>query len=444
MGFFVFKIYLRLTNFLHIFHDLISLDGQAFINVVAKFMVEFPNSRFLNRKTQPSMFTLVLLASISALAMNSFLPSLPNMAEHFGSSTSIMGLSVGIYLGASAVFQILVGPLSDRIGRRTVSLWALVIFILVSFACVYAPNTESFMALRGLQAIAACTFVLARAIVRDTTETQASGSKIAYISMGTAICPMFGPALGGLMGGWFGWEANFWFIGGLGILILIVAYFDLGETVPENTSGFREQFSEYPELLKSRRFWGYCLASAFGAGAFFAYLGGGPFVGSIVYNLSPEKLGLYFGAPAIGYFLGNFLSGRYTTRFGIDAMILWGLWIIFSGLSLSMVFSYLGYGSVETFFGFMILVGLGNGLSIPNSTAGMLSVRPHLAGTASGLGGAMMIAIGAALSTLAGAFLVPGSNEMPLLLLMWFSALSGVGVILYVRLRNKKLQTFVS
>ena len=444
MGCFVFKIYLRLTNFLHIFHDLISLDGQAFINIVAKFMAEFPNSRFLNRKTQPSMFTLVLMASISALAMNSFLPSLPNMAEHFGSSTSIMGLSVGIYLGASAVFQILVGPLSDRVGRRTVSLWALVIFILVSFACVYAPNTESFMALRGLQAIAACTFVLARAIVRDTTETQASGSKIAYISMGTAICPMLGPALGGLMGGWFGWEANFWFIGGLGILILIVAYFDLGETVPENTSGFREQFSEYPELLKSRRFWGYCLASAFGAGAFFAYLGGGPFVGSIVYNLSPQKLGLYFGAPAIGYFLGNFLSGRYTTRFGIDAMILWGLWIIFSGLSLSMVFSYLGYGSVETFFGFMILVGLGNGLSIPNSTAGMLSVRPHLAGTASGLGGAMMIAIGAALSTLAGAFLVPGSNEMPLLLLMWFSSLSGVGVILYVRLRNKKLQTFVS
>lgn len=441
---FCFKIYLRLTNFLHIFHDLISLDGQAFINIVAKFMAEFPNSRFLNRKTQPSMFTLVLMASISALAMNSFLPSLPNMAEHFGSSTSIMGLSVGIYLGASAVFQILVGPLSDRVGRRTVSLWALVIFILVSFACVYAPNTESFMALRGLQAIAACTFVLARAIVRDTTETQASGSKIAYISMGTAICPMFGPALGGLMSGWFGWEANFWFIGGLGILILIVAYFDLGETVPENTSGFREQFSEYPELLKSRRFWGYCLASAFGAGAFFAYLGGGPFVGSIVYNLSPQKLGLYFGAPAIGYFLGNFLSGRYTTRFGIDAMILWGLWIIFSGLSLSMFFSYLGYGSVETFFGFMILVGLGNGLSIPNSTAGMLSVRPHLAGTASGLGGAMMIAIGAALSTLAGAFLVPGSNEMPLLLLMWFSSLSGVGVILYVRLRNKKLQTFVS
>ena len=403
-------------------------------------MAKFPKPVFLNRETQPSMLMLVLLASISALAMNSFLPSLPNMAEHFGSSTALMGLSVGVYLGTSAIFQILVGPLSDRIGRRTVSLWALIIFSVVSISCVYAPNTFVFMFLRALQAIAACTFVVARAIVRDTTETQASGSKIAYISMGTAICPMFGPALGGLLDGWFGWEANFWFIGGLGIFILLIAYFDLGETVPENTQGFRQQFSEYPELLLSRRFWGYCLASAFGAGAFFAYLGGGPFVGSIVYNLSPEMLGLYFGAPAIGYFFGNFLSGRFTIRFGIDAMILWGLWIIFSGLSLSMVCSYIGYGTVETFFGFMIFVGLGNGLTIPNATAGMLSVRPHLAGTASGLGGAMMIAIGAALSTLAGAFLVPGSNEMPLLMLMWFSSLSGVAVIIYVRQRNKRLK----
>ena len=406
-------------------------------------MAKFPKPVFLNRETQPSMLMLVLLASISALAMNSFLPSLPNMAEHFGSSTALMGLSVGVYLGTSAIFQILVGPLSDRIGRRTVSLWALIIFSIVSISCVYAPNTFVFMFLRALQAIAACTFVVARAIVRDTTETQASGSKIAYISMGTAICPMFGPALGGLLDGWFGWEANFWFIGGLGIFILLIAYFDLGETVPENTQGFRQQFSEYPELLLSRRFWGYCLASAFGAGAFFAYLGGGPFVGSIVYNLSPEMLGLYFGAPAIGYFFGNFLSGRFTILFGIDAMILWGLWIIFSGLSLSMVCSYFGYGTVETFFGFMIFVGLGNGLTIPNATAGMLSVRPHLAGTASGLGGAMMIAIGAALSTLAGAFLIPGSNEMPLLMLMWFSSLSGVAVIIYVRQRNKRLKKTV-
>jgi DHA1 family bicyclomycin/chloramphenicol resistance-like MFS transporter len=407
---------------------------------VSTVMPDFSDARFFDRHTQPHMFTLVLLASISALTMNSFLPSLPSMAKHFGSTTAIMGLSVGIYLGSSAVLQILVGPLSDRVGRRPVLLWSLGIFVAASFACIYAPNVLSFLVLRAVQALAACSMVLARAIVRDTTDTQTSGSKIAYISMGMAITPMFGPALGGFLDGWFGWQANFWMIGSIGIFIWIVTYFDQGETLSTTTQRFGEQLSEYSELLTSQRFWGYCMTAAFGAGTFFAYLGGGPFVGSIVFGLSPEQLGVYFGLPAVGYFLGNFLSGRYTIRFGIDSMVLWGLWTILSGLSLSIAWSYLGYGSAESFFGFMIFVGLGNGLILPNATAGMLSVQPHLAGTASGLGGSIMIAGGAVLSTLAGAVMAPGGDEMPLLLLMWSSAVGGVGIILYVYRRNRELQ----
>jgi len=346
---------------------------------------------------------------------------------------------VAIYLGSSAVLQILVGPLSDKIGRRPALLWSLGIFIFASFACIFAQNTIVFMILRAIQAFAACAMVLSRAIVRDTSDTQKSASKIAYISMGMAITPMFAPALGGFLDNWFGWRANFWMIGGVGTLIWVVTYFDQGETVPPSTQGFQKQLKEYTELLASRRFWGYCLASAFGAGAFFAYLGGGPFVGSIVFNLSPEKLGIYFGAPAIGYFAGNFISGRYAVRFGIDAMILHGLNIILIGMTLSVILSYLGYSTVESFFGFMVFVGLGNGLCIPNATAGMLSVRPHLAGAASGLGGSISIAGGAVLSTVAGLMLVPGSTEMPLLLLMWVSSLAGVLLILSVRRRNRKL-----
>ena len=255
------------------------------------------------------------------------------------------------------------------------------------------------MTLRVIQAFSACAMVVARAIVRDTNDTMTSGSKIAHISMGMAVTPMFAPALGGVLDGWFGWQDNFWMIGGFGTLTWIITYFDKGETVPVKTTGFIKQFSEYPELITSRRFWGYCLASAFSAGSFFAYLGGGPFVGSVVFDLTPEKLGIYFGAPAIGYFTGNFLSGRYTARFGINPMILWGLSIIFVGMSLSLICAYLGYSSVEGFFGFMIFIGLSNGLFIPNATAGLLSVRPYLAGAASGLGGSISIAGGAALST---------------------------------------------
>ena len=185
-------------------------------------MNEKPASRFLDNSTQPSLLTLMLLASISALAMNSFLPTLDIMASFFNTSTAIMGLSVGIYLGSSAIFQILAGPLSDNVGRRTVSIGALIIFIVASLGCIYSTSVENFMIFRAVQAASACLMVIARAIVRDTTSTEKSGARIAYISLGMAISPMLGPAIGGFLGGLFGWEANFWLIVLLGLLALVI------------------------------------------------------------------------------------------------------------------------------------------------------------------------------------------------------------------------------
>ena len=401
-------------------------------------MNENPKSRFLNNTTQPSMLTLMLLASISALAMNSFLPTLDIMAVFFSTSTAIMGLSVGIYLGASAIFQILAGPLSDNVGRRTVSIGALIIFIAASLGCIYSPNVEIFMFFRAVQAASACLMVIARAVVRDTTSTKASGSKIAYISLGMAISPMLGPALGGFLGGLLGWEANFWLIVFLGLLSLIVVYLDQGETCPQIAGGFRQQFSSYPELLSSKLFWGYCLASAFAAGTFFSFLGGGTFVGAVVYNLPAEILGLYFAVPAFGFLLGTLFAGKYSTIVGIDNMIIIGLGILVLGLSLSLLLRFLYFGTSETFFGFMALVGIGNGICMPNATAGMLSVKPNLAGAASGLGGSIMIAFGALLSILAGFILTDENTDIQLLIMMWTLSLCAIGIALFTRSRTQE------
>ena len=404
-------------------------------------METHPSSRFLHRTTQPSMFTLMLLASISALAMNSFLPSLENMAQHFNTSSAIMGLSVGIYLGSSAIFQLFAGPLSDNIGRRPVLLWALAIFVLSSIGIIYAPNTATFMLLRAFQASSACAMVLARAVVRDTTTTEKSSSKIAYISLGMAVAPMLGPAVGGYLGGHFGWEANFWMIVFLGLVTWFIIYFDHGETSPKHDKGFLQQFKVYPEILTSWRFWGYCLASAFAAGIFFAFLGGGTFVGSVIYNLNPQQLGIFFALPAFGFLIGTLFAGKYSTKFGIDSMISLGLLILFFALTASLVCSYFNYDSAVTFVGFMSLVGLGNGICMPNASAGMLAVRPHLAGTASGLGSSMMIAFGALLSTFAGAILSSESTEMPLLFIMWFLSICALCIMLSVRKRNSLFGT---
>ena len=396
--------------------------------------------RFLDRSTPPHIFTLILLASISTLSMNIFLPSLPNIASDLNSSTNIMGLSVGIYLASSAVLQLIIGPVSDQIGRRPLILWSLVVFCLSTFAAVFSTSATQFLILRVFQAVSASCIVLSRAIVRDTTDSvEKAGSKIAYVTMGMAVIPMVGPAVGGLLDYQYGWEASFWTLCFLGIVILVISFFDVGETLSDHGQGFFEQISTYPSLLKSKRFWAYCLSSACVAGAFFSYLGGAPFVGNEVFGLEPKNLGLLFGAPALGYLVGNYIAGRFSTKIGLDKMIFLGITIALLGISISLVVSFLSMGSIFSFFGFMTFVGLGNGMSLPNATSGMMSINPKLAGTAAGLGGAIMIGGGAGLSSVANFILSPGSTEVPLLVLMWISVFCGLCSVIFASYRNKRI-----
>lgn len=395
--------------------------------------------RYLDRSTAPHVTTLILLAGISAMAMNIFLPSLPGMAAHFAVDYSVMQLSVATYLAMSAVLQILIGPISDKFGRRPVILWGVILFCVATFGCLLAPNATVFLIFRSLQAVVAVAMVLSRAVVRDMYAQDRAASMIGYVTMGMAVVPMIAPAIGGVLEDAFGWQANFAMLLGCGLLVLFIAWRDLGETGTPSENSLMQQFREYPELLTSQRFWGYCLASAFGSGAFFAYLGGAPFVGTQVFGLTPSQLGLYFAAPSIGYFLGNWATGVLAARHGVNRMVLWGTISSTIGMGLSLIVSYAGYSSPLVFFGFMSLVGVGNGMTIANATAGMLSVRPHLAGTASGLGGAIMIGGGAALSALAGALLIPGRGEFPLVWIMFVTSALAVVAILYVIRRERQL-----
>jgi MFS transporter, DHA1 family, multidrug resistance protein len=395
--------------------------------------------RFLNRATPPHIVTLILLSGISALGMNIFLPSLPNMTEYFQTDYRLMQLSVALYLGVNGALQIVIGPIADRSGRRPVILWGLVVFLVATLGCIFAPTAEVFLAFRMMQAGVAVGIVLSRAAVRDMYPQNQAASMLGYVTMGVAVVPMIGPAIGGALDGLFGWTSSFWLMFLLGVAIITLTWFDFGETAHKSGKTLVAQFREYPELLRSPRFWGYSLASGFASGAFFAYLGGGPFVGTVIYGMEARELGLYFGSPAIGYFTGNFISGRFSVRVGVNRMVLWGCVTILFGVSLSVLVMVTGYGSAQSFFGFMIFVGLGNGMSIPNATAGAMSVRPHLAGTASGLSGAIMLIGGAALSGLAGMLLVPETGAVTLLLIMLATAALGVLAILVVLWRERQL-----
>ncbi len=396
-------------------------------------------SRLLDRSSPPHIATLIALTSLSALSMNLFLPSLPGMTAHFDTTYGVMQIAVAGYLGVNGAMQLGIGPVSDRFGRRTVMLWAIAIFCLATVGCLLATDVATFLAFRMLQAAIVAGIVLPRAAIRDLYSQDESASMIGYVTMGMSVAPMLAPALGGVLDGLFGWQASFVALLVAGIGAFALAYFDMGETAARSTSNFREQAAQYPDLLRAPRFWGYAGTAALSSGAFFAYLGGAPYVGSTVFGLDPATLGVYFGAPAIGYLVGNGLTGRYARTVGTNRMVLAGCFVNAAGLILSLALSLAGWGGPVAFFGCMTFVGLGNGLVIPNATAGALSVRPHLAGTASGLSGAIMIGGGAGLSALAGVILTGAATSRPLLWLMLATAIGSVAAIAMVIRREARL-----
>jgi len=402
-------------------------------------MTSAPATRFLDRTTPPHVSTLILLAGMSAAAMNIFLPSLPSMTVHFQTDYALMQASVTLYLAGSAILALIAGPLSDRFGRRTTMLWGIALFVVATAGCLLATDIWTFLACRMLQSVMTVGMVLGRATIRDLHSTDRAASMIGYVTMGMAIVPMFAPLIGGVLDQLLGWRASFWLLLLLGFAIFALTWTDQGETSTRSGRSIWRQFADYPGLFRSQRFWGYALAAMFASGAFFSYLGGAPYVGSEVFHMSPAKLGFYFGAPAIGYALGNFVTGRFAQRHGVNRMVLWGSVVNASGVGVSLCVFLTGLGNEVTFFAFMTLVGLGNGLVIPNATSGMLSVRPELAGTASGLGGAIMVGGGAALGHFAGIALEAGTGAFPLLWIMFGTSSMAVVCILWVIRRTAQV-----
>ena len=397
--------------------------------------------RWLDRTTPPHIFTLVIVAATGALAMNIFLPSLPGIAKYYQTDYSAAQLLVPVFLAATAFLQLLIGPLSDRFGRRPVLMVSLSIFIVSTIAATMTATIEALLVCRVFQAFASAGIVLSRAVVRDTVEhIDDAASRIGYVTMGMAMVPMVAPTIGGFLDEIQGWQATFWFAALFGIFGLVLVYFDLGETNKSPASNMMEQVRSYPQLFSSRRFWGYTLTAAFSSGCFFAFLGGGPFIATEFLHMSPSGYGIYFGLVALGYMFGNYLSGRFSRMVGTTKMMMSGCLIVVAGIAFSIVLFNTGYIHPLSLFLPAGIIGIGNGMTLPNATAGMVSIRPRLAGAASGLGGTLQLGGGALMALLAAAVLNADSGPNPLLYVMMLSAVLAVATAAYVILVDWQMQ----
>lgn len=354
---------------------------------------------------RPSYAILIAISAVGPLALNIFMPSIPGLQQEFGISYGVAQLTLTLYLIGMAACQLVYGPISDRVGRRPMLLAGMSLFVLASLMAALAPSIHVLIAARLLQAVGgAAGIVLARAMVRDVFDRETSASVISYITMAFVVAPMVAPAIGGYIDVHGGWRIGFWLLAGLGAVVLAAAWFYLPEThVNRNPAGSGMGLvTGAARLFALPRFRSYTIVLAFTSAVFFAFLGGAPHIMMDVLGRTPMEYGAWFATVSAGYMAGNFISGRYTRAVGLDRMILYGCSITVVGGALCCAAAVTGLLSPATLFLPMCLAALGNGLTIPNGTAGAISVDPRLTGAAAGWSGFSQMACGAAASQLVG------------------------------------------
>ncbi len=387
----------------------------------------------MNRTTttnRPGLAILIAVTAVGPMALNIFIPSMPGIQQVFETDYATVQLTLTLYLAATAIAQLLVGPLSDRFGRRPIVLGGMLLFTLASLGSLAATSIGALILARIVQAVGACTgMALSRAMVRDMHEQDAAASRMAYIMMAMVLAPMLAPALGGWLDVLFDWRASFVVLTLCGVLVTVWAWHSLHETHFQLRSlpGPAGLVGDYLRLLRLPLFISYAGTLAFSSGMFFSFLAGAPYIMVNLMERSPGEYGLYFIMISLGYMSGNFLSGRLSQRLG-------GLRMIATGCGLALV----GAGLLVTLsdsmhplalFGPMVLVTFSNGLTMPNATAGAVGVQPGMFGAASGLAGFLQISTGA-LATLVVGILQDGyARAMSLLILC--SGLIALGCFLF-------------
>jgi MFS transporter, DHA1 family, multidrug resistance protein len=390
---------------------------------------------------KPSFIALLIAVSaVSPLGINMYLPSMPGMARALGVDFTTIQLTLSLYLAAMAIGQLIIGPLSDRFGRRPILLIGLSVFVVGSLICLTAQNAGVLIFGRVVQAMGGCAGItLSRAIVRDLYRRDQVASMIGYVTMGMAVAPMVAPTIGGVLDTFYGWRASFAFLVLFGSLALLFASLQLSETNRNRGSvGDGDRLlPNYLALFRSRLFWGYSLATSFVSAMFFSFVAGAPYVVIELMGRSPAEYGFYFALVPSGYILGNFVTARFAVTIGQNRMFLTGMTISLLGVGSMAAAFAAGLGHPLALFAPMFLIGVANGLVLPNGIAGAVSVKPDAAGAAAGLSGSLQIGFGALVAPLVGAALT--TTVWPLIAIMAVCALLGIAAFGLVVISGKSV-----
>lgn len=360
-----------------------------------------------------------LLIALGPLTIDMYLPALPRIAEDLTVSSSVVQLTLTGTLAGLAVGQLIVGSLSDSLGRRRPLMAGIVLHMVASLICLFAPNIIVLGLGRGLQGFgAAAASVVAVAVVGDLYTGTMAATVMSRLMLVLGVAPVVAPSLGAAVLLKASWH---WVFAALVVLagaLLLLAVLALPETLPvshRRPLHVRNIIGTYGELLRDARFVILVLVAALGMSGLFAYIAAAPFVLQGRYGLDQQTFALVFAAGAVALIGATQTNVLLLKRFGPQTITVWSLAV--SAVSAA-VFIVLAVGHIGGLWGFLVPVWVilaAMGLVIPNAPAVALSRHSDAAGTAAALLGAAQFGLGAAVAPLVG---VLGNNEFALALVM--------------------------
>lgn len=362
-------------------------------------------------KNIPVRLVLILgaLTAFASLSIDMYLPSFPALEKDLRASSSAVQFSLAAFFIGMALGQALYGPVADRFGRKRPLYVGISLYVLASVGCAMAPNIETLIALRFVQAVGGCAgIVIARAMVRDLFDREASARVFSLLTLVLGVAPILAPLAGGYVLKFFGWRAIFGILVAFGVACLIAAATSLRETLPaearsQHLHPIRGALRVYGQLLADRRFNGYAFAGGIAQAGMFAYISGSPFVFIKLYGVPEQTYGLLFGLNAFGLIAASQINHRLLARWKSDAILshilllvaLWGL------LLLAMAATGFGglWGLLPPLFAFVSSLGF----SFPNAIAGAMAHQAERAGSASALLGTIQFGAATIAGSLVGA-----------------------------------------
>ncbi|MGW0776278.1 multidrug effflux MFS transporter [Streptomyces sp. NPDC002835] len=357
------------------------------------------------------LVTLVLggLTALPPLSMDMYLPALPAVTHSLNAPAATVQLTLTACLAGMALGQLVVGPMSDKWGRRRPLLAGMLVYVVATAICAFAPTVEMLIGFRLLQGLAgAAGIVIARAVVRDLYDGVDMARFFSTLMLISGVAPIIAPVIGGGVLRVTDWRGIFVVLTAVGALLTLVVVKWLHETLPvekRHSGGVGQALRTMRGLLADRVFAGYMLTGGLAFAALFAYVAASPFVVQEIYGGSPQMFSLLFGVNSIGLIAVGQINGRLLVgRVSLDKALGFGLAVIVLSATALLLMTAGVFGEVGLFpvaAGLFVLMSA-MGLAMPNTNALALMRTPHAAGSASALIGTASFLIGAVASPLVG------------------------------------------